>query len=214
MWFWSLLLQVFDGDLTLTVAAFSVLILTVLSAVVGYFIKSTGFYAALCLLFSCAGVVFFLLCGVERERLSFLLAVEGAGIGIGYATIYTLLEVGKRIASRRERRAEIRRRVQFTLPDRDNEYLKGRLQTALRVEKGDFIEEKGEVRARMGYAKRMLAQIKEASLTPIERIDVEEMARLMAAYEQKEKWSATDVKTMSELFSRLLKLSAKYGIAV
>ena len=43
---------------------------------------------------------------------------------------------------------------------------------------------------------------------------VEEFAKLLAAYDRKGKWSASDVKTVSEIFSRLLKLAAKYEIAV
>jgi hypothetical protein len=75
------------------------------------------------------------------------------------------------------------------------------------------LEKRGSV-ARMGYARKLLAQVKESPLTPVERIDVEEFAKLLAAYDRKGKWSASDVKTVSEIFSRLLKLAAKYEIAV
>jgi hypothetical protein len=78
----------------------------------------------------------------------------------------------------------------------------------------EAFSEKWKLGAKLGYARKMLAKIKEAPLSPVERIDVEEIARLVALYGRKEKWSAADVKSVSEIFSRLLKLSAKYDIAV
>jgi hypothetical protein len=124
------------------------------------------------------------------------------------------VEIRERIAERKARREEKKRRVQFTLPDRENQYLRDRLQTALHTEREEAVLEKRGSVARMGYARKLLAQVKESPLTPVERIDVEEFAKLLAAYDRKGKWSASDVKTVSEIFSRLLKLAAKYEIAV
>ena len=143
-----------------------------------------------------------------------MLSILLGWMGIGYAFVYTCLEIRGRIAHRRQQRAEIRRRLQFTLPDRENGYLRDRLHTALNMDKEECCGEKREMIARMGYARKMVGRLKEAPLTPVERIDVEELAGALAVYDRKGRWSASDMKAISEICSRLLKLAAKYEIAV
>ena len=214
MWIWSFGLELFEGDGYLTATALALIFLTVQLVAVGFWAKSAGLYGALCLAVTSAGSVFLLARGVDGVLFSLMLAIVCGVIGLGYAVVYSGVVIRERIALRREQRAEMKRRVQFTLPDRENSYLRDRLQTALNTEKEEAVLEKRGSFARMGYAKKMLAKIKEAPLTPVERIDVEEFARLLAVYDRKGKWSASDVKAISEIFSRLLKLAAKYEIAV
>ena len=214
MCIWSSVWEFFQGDKVATAAAMAVFCLTILSAVVGFCTRSTGLYAALCLLIVSVFCVIFYGRKLEEETLVWALAIEGGLVGVGYATVYILLEIQQKILLRRKQRAEIKRQLQFTLPDRENGYLRDRLHTAFRTEKEDKDTEKRSAGVRVHYARKMLAKIKEAQLTPVERIDVEEMARILALYEIKEKWSTSDIKAMSEVFSRLLKLAAKYEVAV
>lgn len=214
MWFWLYVLRFFGEDKVVAAVAIAMLCLTVLSAAVGICAKSTGLCAALCLLTAGAGSVLFLVRGVDGRTFGFTFSLLGCAVGIGYATVYILLETRRKIAVRKAQRAEIKRCLQYTLPDRENGYLRDRLHTALQGNKEELSVEKHTVGVRIGYARKMLAKIKEAPLTPVERIDVEEMARLLLMYERMEKWSTSDIKAISELFSRLLKLSAKYEIAV
>lgn len=214
MRFWMIVLTFFEGDKLAAAVAISALFLTVLSVAAGFCMKSAGLYAALSLLIVSACGVFYLLWGIEERRLAFCLAIEGALLGMGYACLYIKEAVAKKIAERREKREERKRRLQFILPDRENGYLRDRLHVALNTEKEDVYSERWKIGARLGYARKMLAKIKEAPLSPLERIDVEEMARLVALYERKGKWSSSDVKAVGEILSRLLKLSAKYDIAV
>lgn len=214
MWIWSFALDLFNGDSMLTAVTLVVMLLTVLLAVVGICVNNAGLYAALCLLVVSGGVIFLLVNGVEKRLFSLMFAVVCGWIGIGYATVYICVEVRRKISYCKTQRAEIKRQLKFTLPDRENTYLRDRLHTALNGGKEEFFCEKGEAIAKMDYARRMLAQIREAPLTPIERIDVEEFARLLIAYERKGGWNASDVKAISEIFSRLLKLAAKYEVGV
>ena len=214
MWIWNFCLEFFEGDTYLTATALVLMLLTIQLAGVGIYVKSAGLYGALCLAVASGGSIFLLVRGVDGKLFSLMLAIVCGCMGLGYAFVYITVECMERIAVRRAQRAEIRRRVQFTLPDRENSYLRDRLQTALNTEKEESVLEKRESFARMEYARKMLAQIQEASLTPVERMDVEEFARLLAAYDKKGKWSASDVKAISEIFSRMLKLAAKYEIAV
>ncbi len=118
-----------------------------------------------------------------------------------------------RAKERKKSRAERARRLKFTLPDRENSYVRARLNTALQAE-DKAVEGFEPAYLRLGYVRKMLAKVQEATLSPIERLDVEEMSGLLALYTAKEKWSAEDRKAVNEVFSRLLKLSAKYEIAV
>ena len=214
MWIWSFAVELFEGDKYLAGVALALVVLTVQLAAVGVCAKSAGLYAALCLALTGGGSVFLLTRGVAWKGFFLMLAIVCGLMGSGYAIVYVSVEIRERIAERKARREEKKRRVQFTLPDRENQYLRDRLQTALRTEREEAVlETRGSV-ARMGYARKLLAQVKESPLTPVERIDVEEFAKLLAAYDRKGKWSASDVKTVSEIFSRLLKLAAKYEIAV
>jgi hypothetical protein len=214
MWIWSFAVELFEGDKYLAGVALALVVLTVQLAAVGVCTKSAGLYAALCLALTGGGSVFLLARGVAWKGFFLMLAIVCGLMGSGYAIVYLSVEIRERIAERKARREEKKRRVQFTLPDRENQYLRDRLQTALHTEREEAVLEKRVSVARMGYARKLLAQVKESPLTPVERIDVEEFAKLLAAYDRKGKWSASDVKTVSEIFSRLLKLAAKYEIAV
>lgn len=214
MQIWFFTLEFFGQDKLAAALALAIIFLTATAMSVGFFARSAGLYAALCLLTVSLGNILFLAFGRGEKTLALLLAVGGSFAGIGYAVLYILLALRRKIARRRAARLELKRRIQFTLPDRENEYLRDRLRISLNTKKEEVVSERKQVGVRIGYARKMLAKIKEESLTPTERIDVEEMAGLIAAYDRKEKWSASDVKVMSEIFSRLLKLSAKYGIAV
>lgn len=214
MRFWMIVLAFFEGDKLPSAVAILALFLTVLSVAAGFCMKSAGLYAALSLLIVSVGGAFYLFWGIEGSRLAFWLAAEGALLGAGYALLYIKEAVAKKITERREKRVERKRQLQFILPDRENGYLRDRLHVALNAEKGEVFSEKWKIGAKLGYARKMLAKIKEAPLSPLERIDVEEMARLVALYERKGRWSSSDVKAVGEVFSRLLKLSAKYDIAV
>ncbi len=125
-----------------------------------------------------------------------------------------ILFLVKKSKERRERRLQATRRLQYTLPDERNEYLKSRLHTALRTEEPQRYADKENVGVRLRYAKKMLSLLKESPLSPVERLDVEELDGVIAAYRGREKWSSEDVKAVNEIFARLLKLSAKYEIAV
>ena len=110
-----------------------------------------------------------------------------------------------------------RRNLQYTLPDRDNTYVQSRLNTALHVpEYGEHGEgaQKNKETVRLGYARRLLAKVKEAPLTPAERLETEEISRLFAYYLTKENWDAAELRAVNDLFSCVLKMSAKYSVAV
>ncbi len=117
------------------------------------------------------------------------------------------------LQERKRRKRQAARRLAFTLPDGENEYLRSRLRTALNGEE-KAPTDRESVGVRLRYVRRMLAKLKESPLSPVERLDVEEMSGLIAAYGEERKWSSEDIKAVNEIFARLLKLSAKHEIAV
>jgi hypothetical protein len=139
MWMWFFALEFFEGDKRLTTVALAVMFLTVQLAALGICVKSSGLYAALCLLAISGGSLYLMVNGVDGEAFLCMLAIVCGWVGIGYAIVYTCLEIRGRIAHRREQRAEIKRRLQFTLPDRENGYLRDRLHTALNINKEEHV---------------------------------------------------------------------------
>ena len=113
---------------------------------------------------------------------------------------------------KRRERAEILRKLEYTLPDRENSYVRARLHTTLQC------ADRGEQRAtippilRWEYVKKLLTSLRNAPLTMTERLEAEDMTKLFNAYLSKNKWTPEDVRVINELFSRLLKLSAKYAV--
>ncbi len=122
--------------------------------------------------------------------------------------------LSRRRKERRRRRLQAARKLEFTLPDERNEYVRSRLRTTLRAETPPKTVDKDSAGVRLRYAKKMLSLLKESPLSPVERLDVEEMDGVVALYKGRERWSSEDMKAVNEVFARLLKLSAKYEIAV
>lgn len=112
---------------------------------------------------------------------------------------------------KREEMKERERRLQFTLPDKNNVYLRMRLNTVLRS--GVNVEETEHLNGVCFlHAQTLLAKIKEAPLSPAERLETEELSALFQMYKDKEKLTAAEVQTVNQTFSRILKLSAKYAV--
>ncbi len=150
--------------------------------------------------------------GEERAILA------GVYVCLGLLVVHSLWGVGSLILRWIERRRERKksrltaaRRVEYTLPERENTFVRSRLNTALNSSRED---KETPIEVRLGYVKKMLCSVKEAALTPVERLDVEEMSGVVAAYTAKEGWSSADRKAVNEVCAKLLKLSAKYEIAV
>ena len=108
---------------------------------------------------------------------------------------------------RRAEREKIERAACYTLPARENEFVRDRLHTVLREVETDEGE---RLNVSFSYARRTLLRLRNAKLGLSERLETEELARLFALYKNKELFTTEDVTTLNEAFSRLMKLSAKY----
>lgn len=131
--------------------------------------------------------------------------------GIVHISLLGILLCKERSRTRKARRAEIERRLQYTLPDRENSYVRARLNTALYVREG-MEGETEPAPIRLNYAQELLQRVKNASLTTAERLQAEELGAQFALFMKKENWVAGDVRCVNELCAALLKLSAKYSV--
>lgn len=195
----------------------------IVAAIASYVLQNAGYYSALAMM-TVGGVCIAILSGGASWSAGVaclaLLAIFGGGV---YLALYSLLALRKGLRLRRQRRRETARRLQFALPDRENSFVRSRLQTTLQID-DESLEEawkesettptpRGKEKMfRVEYAYRLLSKIKAAPLSAAERLQTDEMSKTLAMYMRKESWTAGDLRAINELFAGLLKLSAKYAV--
>lgn len=128
--------------------------------------------------------------------------------GIFYGLALTMVTVRTYILIRKEERAKIARATCYTLPARENQFIRERLHTVLQ----EVADEEENLEISFTYVRRMLLQLRNATLSLTEKLEVEELSKLFALYTKKETFTSEDVNVVNEAFSRLLKLSAKHGV--
>ena len=67
-------------------------------------------------------------------------------------------------------------------------------------------------KASTGYARALLGKLRGAPLSVAERLQAEEMSKVIALYRGKENWTVEEVRGLNDLCAALLKLSAKYAV--
>ena len=124
------------------------------------------------------------------------------------------------VIRRKKRRAEILRKVQYTLPEKENTYIRSRLNSQLQSPNAPLCKEEKQEKEqgnketfRSEYAGKLLRKVQEAPLTKAERMEMEEVSRLFSAYLKKSRWTVEDVRLMNDMFSYLIKISAKYSVS-
>lgn len=144
------------------------------------------------------------------EETIFLSVVITACVsGVFWLFIFYLFSLFVR---RRKKRENANREMKFTLPDRENTFVRSRLSTALNREFCDAERQEEKLAVEFTQALKMLDKISIAPLSTAEKIEVGQMQGELRAFEEKERFSAKEVSSINEKFSRLLKLSAKYGV--
>ena len=111
----------------------------------------------------------------------------------------------------KKRKSKVRE-IKFTLPDRENTFVRSRLSTDLNSEFCKAQENEKKLAIEFSQALKMLDKILVAPLSTAEKIEAGQIQSDLFAFENKERFSAKDVSSINENFLRLLKLSAKYGV--
>lgn len=118
------------------------------------------------------------------------------------------------ISSRKKRLKEERekqvREMRYTLPQKDNTFIRARL-NVVSEDMGEKSDGE-EIKLRFTYAKSLLEKLRLQTLTMTERLEMDELANVFAVYAKKETYAVEDVRLISEAFARVLKLSAKYAV--
>jgi hypothetical protein len=208
------LMPLFGGNTVLTVAFFIAVCALLLSSVLGFFLHAVSVYGSLAAMIMGAFWLVGKFAHVPMDLAGTCLATLAVLGGFIYLVVYTAISICKAVKKRRAERAEIEKRLQYTLPDRDNSFVRARLNTVLRVDEPPVIErtEKTENVLSLSHAQKLLARLKEMPLSTADRLETEEMSRLIGAYTQKEALTTGDMRTVNDTFAYLLKLSAKYAL--
>ena len=199
-------------------AMITIAMLLIVSLAVGYVCKERNVYIALCALVGGGVCAVLSALDMQTDANMICLSLFFMIRGLNYVLLTAFLALHERAIFRRKQREEIARRLLYTLPEKDNSYIRARLNTALKESENEtetrFLEDDEGQKAlvRLEHVRKLLTKIKEAPLTKAERLESEEMTKLFAAYLGKSKWSSGDVRAVNELFSALLKLSAKYSV--
>jgi len=150
-----------------------------------------------------------------REYVIFCATFLEIAVGF-YALLSVIAFIKKKREKRRKEREEICRRAVYMLPDRENTFLRERLQTGLRVE-----EEKGgepidvnvaRQEVKLAYIQKMVLRLKASPLSASDRLETENLARLVNLYAVSNEVSASDLRSLNDCLSKILKLSAKYAV--
>ena len=117
-----------------------------------------------------------------------------------------------RFLKKRKRRFVLDRNVEFTLPDRENTYVRARLATVLNPNATNEEEKEEELPITFAHAKTLLNKIWFAPLSQAERLEMQSLENSLKKYAERTRFNAKDVRNVNDVFLRLLKLSAKYNV--
>jgi hypothetical protein len=134
-----------------------------------------------------------------------------------YLLLLAFLKIKETRRARREKRARESRQAMFTLPDKENSFVRDRLNTSLHVEEevtdGAQREyDMDESKLRLNHVRDMLAKLKAAPLAPGDRLESEEISRLITLYATKNRLTAKEIRDLNDCLSAILKMTAKYAL--
>ena len=184
--------------------------LLVISAWIGYKVKSAGVYAAFVLLVYGGACIAVLTQTLTLNSGLYLTAGFAVISGVLYLALWLYLTIKERIARRKAERRETERKLKFTLPERDNSFVQARLNTALHHD-AEKLQEQESQALPLSHAWSLLSSLREKQLTTADRVASAELAALLSLYKKKEKWTNRESQAVNDALAGVLKLSAKYS---
>ncbi len=148
-------------------------------------------------------------------QLLFLCGAFGAGCLIS-AIILIGAWLKKRRRARIERYQKSDRAVQFTLPDKENSFVRDRLKGTLKSEEERKKQENftplKDLDIRLDYTRKTITKLKASPLTPADRLEVNRISKTVTFFALKNALSPSETRSLNDCFARLLKLCAKYAV--
>lgn len=184
--------------------------LLIISALIGYKVKSTGVYSAFVLLVYGGACIAVLTQTLTGKSALYLTAGFTVVSGALYLTLWLILTIKERITRRRAQRKEIERKLKFTLPERENSFVQARLNTALHPD-AEKLQEQESQALPLSHAWDLLTKLREKQLTTADRLASAELAALLSLYKEKETWTNRESQAVNDALAGVLKLSAKYS---
>lgn len=213
----SWLMEIFAGQTPLLVALGVCAALLVAGGALSYILRELVIFTAIATALTGGFTLFIVFGQIESHASIAAVALFLVFVGIAHAALFLVMWERRRIAERRRARAEIARRLCYTLPDRENSYIRMKLNTTLHVRENELDADMGgsedlKKSIKLAYARQLLSKVKEAELTRAERLQVEETERAFSLYLAKDRWDTKDLRAVNDLCASLLKLSAKYAV--
>lgn len=103
----------------------------------------------------------------------------------------------------------------FTLPERDNTFIRERLNGELKRDEKTRPQNAvllKDMDLRLDYTRKTIAKLKASALTPADRLEVNRISKTITFFSLKNALSPVETRSLNDCFSRLLKLSAKYAV--
>ena len=131
----------------------------------------------------------------------------------GILCAFALLKIKR---SKVERFKKASREFSFALPDRENAFVRDRLNSGLRPEtekkeQADAVLMK-DLDVRLDYTRKTVAKLKALELTPADRLEVNRISKTVTFYALKNALSPSETRSLNDCFARLLKLTTKYAV--
>ncbi len=205
----------FDGNPVLAVVFAVALLALTIAAIVSRSVKHAGVYASGASIAIGGAWLAVLGNGIKVKDAAACLAGLAIAGGTLYLCVFCSIALWTKREKRKNERTEQARRLKYALPDRENAYVRARLNTVLRTPEIPAEEPSvAEKYFRLEHARKMLTAVREKELSAAERLETDELASILTIYARKERVNAEDLRIINDAFLRILKLSAKYEVAL
>ena len=98
--------------------------------------------------------------------------------------------------------------MEYSLPEQGNEYLRCRLEKG----KSEREEERENTIVELSYIRELLAKLKAAGVSAVDRMTAEELSKQLTMYASKDGLTARERVALGDCFSAVLTMAAKYGV--
>ena len=185
--------------------------ITVLTAstLIAYHFQHSGYVLATVLLSIGAHLLVLACIKITLVRAIIYLGVTFCFCALAYSVALLSIGIKASLIKRKQEREKIERAVCYTLPTRENEYVRNRLHFVMQ---DNIQDEEERLTVCFSYVIRALSRLKNVKLTLTERLEIERIEKMIMQYKNKQSFTTQDVHLLNETFSKLMKLSSKYAV--